>query len=88
MLTERQTIHQTYYELENRGNPSTNELTNYEKENNRSYTISWGLVSTFKTDANPRKCRLRLQEKLMILKDWKKLLNRRSDLFSACRHVN
>ena len=57
------------------------------KENGRSYTIRWGIISKFKTDANLGKCRLCLEEKLIILKGRKKLLNKRSDLFNACRHV-
>ncbi len=57
------------------------------QENGRNYTIKWGIIKHFTTPANSRKCLLCLEEKLLILKSRKKLLNKRSDLFNTCRHV-
>ncbi len=57
------------------------------KENGRNYTIKWGIIKHFTTPANSRKCLLCLEEKLLILKSRKKLLNKRSDLFNTCRRV-
>ncbi len=40
------------------------------------------------TAGGTHKCKLCLEEKLMIMKQRKKnLLNKRSELFSKCRHV-
>ena len=57
------------------------------KENGRSYEVKWGIIKQFTTPVNSKKCYLCLEEKLLILKSRKKLLNKRSDLFNTCRHV-
>ena len=57
------------------------------KENGRSYEVKWGIIKQFTTPFNSKKSYLCLEEKLLILKSRKKLLNKRSDLFNTCRHV-
>ena len=59
------------------------------KDNKRKYTIKWEIIKQLPpSKAGSRKCRLCLEEKLLILKGRKKnILNKRSELFSACRHV-
>ncbi len=57
------------------------------KTENRPFTIKWSLVKQIPAGGT-RKCKLCLEEKLMIMKRRKKnLLNKRSELFSKCRHV-
>lgn len=59
------------------------------KENQRIFNIKWSIIKqipTYKT--GPKKCRLCLEEKLLIMKGRRKnILNKRSELFTACRHV-
>ena len=59
------------------------------KENKRNYNIKWGFIKQLPPAHEKQKsCRLCLEERLLILKGRKKnILNKRSELFSACRHV-
>ena len=59
------------------------------KDNKRKYTIAWDIIKQIPScKAGSRKCRLCFEEKLLILKrQGKNILNRRSELFSKCRHV-
>lgn len=58
-------------------------------DSKRAFKINWSLrkkVAAYKIGS--RRCNLCLEEKLILLKDRKhELLNRRSELFSKCRHV-
>ena len=60
------------------------------KQSNRPYTIKWSVL----THASPytagaRSCNLCLEEKICLIKsDKTKTLNKRSELFSRCRHRN
>ena len=60
------------------------------KGNKREYTIAWDIIRQIPTrGTGPRKCRLCLEEKLLILKGRRKnILNKRSELFNKCRHAN
>ena len=60
------------------------------KDNKCEYTIAWDIIRQIPTrGTGPRKCRLCLEEKLLILKGRRKnILNKRSELFNKCRHVN
>ena len=61
------------------------------KDNKREYTIAWDIIRQIATrGTGPRKCRrLCLEGKLLILKGRRKnILNKRSELFNKCRHVN
>ena len=54
-------------------------------------TLKWSIVKSVKSYyANARSCALCLQEKFEILNypDKEKLLNKRSELISKCRHTN
>ena len=59
------------------------------KDAKRTFAIDWSLkkkVPVYR--AGCRRCNLCLEEKLILLKDRKhELLNKRSELFSKCRHV-
>ena len=59
------------------------------KDSNRSFFIKWSIVKQLKAPKTPPKnCLLCLQERLLILKERKNnILNKRSELLSACRHV-
>ena len=60
------------------------------KKNKRSYTIKWSIIRRIPAyTAGGNSCNLCLEEKLSILKSNRdKTLNKRSDLFSKCRHRN
>ena len=60
------------------------------KDNKRENTIAWDIIRQIPTrGTGPRKCHLGLEEKLLILKGRRKnILNKRSELFNKCRHVN
>ena len=59
------------------------------KDSKRACKINWSIrkrITAYKIGS--RRCNLCLEEKLILLKDRKhELLNRRSELFSKCRHV-
>ena len=59
------------------------------KDSKRAFRIKWSLrkkVPVYK--AGSGRCNLCLEEKLILLKDRKhKLLNKRSELFTKCRHA-
>ena len=56
------------------------------KDTKRAFNIKWRIIKQI--PAGTRKCPLCLEEKLLILKGRKKnILNKRSELFSKCRHV-
>ena len=56
------------------------------KDTKRAFNIKWRIIKQI--PAGTRKCPLCSQEKLLILKGRKKnILNKRSELFSKCRHV-
>ena len=59
------------------------------KKENRQFSIRWAIVKQIPAGRNgKRKCTLCLEEKLMIMKGRSKnILNRRSEMFSKCRHV-
>ena len=59
------------------------------KKENRQFSIRWTIVKQIPAGRNEkRNCALCLEEKLMIMKDRSKnILNRRSEMFSKCRHV-
>ena len=57
------------------------------KESRRAFSIKWSLVKKVPTyKAGSRRCNLCLEEKLFILKNRKNLLNKRTEIFSKCRH--
>ena len=60
------------------------------KQNNRPYTIKWSVLShasPYTTGANS--CNLGLEEKFYLMKSHKdRTLNKRTELFSKCRHRN
>ena len=59
------------------------------KRENRQFSIRWAIVKQIRAGRNgKRNCTLCLEEKLMIMKGRSKnILNRRSEIFSKCRHV-
>ena len=59
------------------------------KKENRQFSIRWAIVKQLPAGTNgKRNCTLCLEEKLMIMKGRSKnILNRRSEMFSKCRHV-
>ena len=59
------------------------------KKENRQVLIRWAIVKQIPAGRNgKRNCTLCLEEKLMIMKGRSKnILNRRSEMFSKCRHV-
>ena len=60
------------------------------KRAKRSYDIKWSIVKRVPScKAGSRKCNLCLEEKLSIMKGNKanNLLNKRSELFSLCKHI-
>ena len=59
------------------------------KKENRQFSIRWAIVKQLPAGRNgKRNCTLCLEEKLMIMKGRSKnILNRRSEMFSKCRHV-
>ena len=67
---------------------STKHVWNLKKEN-RQFSIRWAILKQIPAGRNrKRKCTLCLEEKLMIMKGRSKnILNRRSEMFSKCRHV-
>ena len=60
------------------------------KENNTDYTIKWSIIkNSISCTEGSKRCNLCLQEKLSILKEKSKyLLNKRSEIVSACHHKN
>ena len=67
---------------------SSKHVWNLKKEN-RQFSIRWAIVKQLPAGRNgKRNCTLCLEEKLMIMKGRSKnILNRRSEMFSKCRHV-
>ena len=61
----------------------------YLKKENRQFSIRWTIVKQTPAGRNgKRNCALCLEEKLMIMKGRSKnILNRRSEIFTKCRHV-
>ena len=59
------------------------------KKENRQFSIRWAIVKQTPAGRNgKRNCALCLEEKLMIMKGRSKnILNRRSEIFTNCRHV-
>ena len=59
------------------------------KKENRQFSIRWTIVKQTPAGRNgKRNCALCLEEKLMIMKGRSKnILNRRSEIFTKCRHV-
>ena len=59
------------------------------KKENRQFSIRWAIVKQLPAGRNgKRNCTLCLEEKLLIMKGRSKnILNRRSEMFSKCRHV-
>lgn len=59
------------------------------KESDRAFSIKWSLIKHVPVyRAGSRRCNLCLEEKLIILKQRNcNLLNKRTELFSKCRHV-
>ena len=60
------------------------------KRAKRSYDIKWSIVKRVPScKAGSRKCSLCLEEKLLIMKGNKanNLLNKRSELFTLCKHI-
>ena len=59
------------------------------KSENSQYTIKWSIMKKVKAyKPGSKRCNLCLEEKLLIMKAKKtECLNKRSDLFSKCRHV-
>ena len=59
------------------------------KKENRQFLIRWAIVKQTPAGRNgKRNCALCLEEKLMIMKGRSKnILNRRSEMFTKCRHV-
>ena len=59
------------------------------KKENRQFLIRWAIIKQLPAGRNrKRNCTLCLEEKLMIMKGRSKnILNRRSEIFSKCRHV-
>ena len=60
------------------------------KEGNRPYNMKWSKIASAQPYQNgSKRCNLCLTEKLLIINgDENKLLNKRSDLISKCRHEN
>ena len=60
------------------------------KENNTDYTIKWSIIkNSISYTGGSKRCNLCLEEKLCILKEKSKyLLNKRSEIVSACHHKN
>ena len=60
------------------------------KENNTDYTIKWSIIkNSISYTEGSKRCNLCLEEKLSILKEKSKyLLNKRSEIVSACHHKN
>ena len=60
------------------------------KENNTDYTIKWSIIkNSISYTGGSKRCNLCLEEKLSILKEKSKyLLNKRSEIVSACHHKN
>ena len=60
------------------------------KENNTDYTIKWSITkNSISYMGGSKRCNLCLEEKLSILKEKSKyLLNKRSEIVSACHHKN
>ena len=60
------------------------------KENNTDYTIKWSIIkNSISYTGGSKRCNLCLEEKLSILKERSKyLLNKRSEIVSACHHKN
>ena len=58
------------------------------KENNTDYTIKWSIIkNSISYTGGSKRCNLCLEEKLSILKEKSKyLLNKRSEIVSACHH--
>jgi hypothetical protein len=59
------------------------------KSENSQYTTKWSIMKKVKAyKPGTKRCNLCLEEKLLIMKAKKtECLNKRSDLFSKCRHV-
>ena len=58
------------------------------KKENRQFSIRWAIKQIPAGRNGKRNCTLCLEEKLMIMKGRSKnILNRRSEMFSKCRHV-
>ena len=59
------------------------------KKENRQFSIRWTIVKQTPAGRNgKRNCALCLEEKLMIMKGRSKnILNRRTEIFTKCRHV-
>ena len=59
------------------------------KRSNRPHKIKWGIIKKIPAcKPGQRRCGLYFEEKLLILKGRNKnILNKRSELFSKCRHV-
>ena len=59
------------------------------KKENGQLSIRWAIMKQIPAGRNGKQsCTLCLQEKLVIMKGRsKKILNRRSEMFSNCRHV-
>ena len=59
------------------------------KKENQQFSIRWAIVKQIPAGRNGKQnCTLCLEQKLMIMKGRSKnILNRRSEMFSKCRHV-
>ena len=60
------------------------------KENNKDFEIDWKILKRMSSVQNNGRCNLYLYEKLFSinLRDDRRLLNKRSELISKCRHQN
>ena len=59
------------------------------KENNTDYTIKWSIIkNSISYTGGSKRCNLCLEEKLILKKKSKYLLNKRSEIVSACHHKN
>ena len=60
------------------------------KENNKDFEMDWKIVKRTNSVQNSGRCNLWLYEKLFIITsiDDRRLLNKRSELISKCRHKN
>jgi len=83
--------HKSSFKNESRQNST--ELSKYIwqlKKNNKTFDITWSIVSSARPyTSETKKCDLCLTEKLSILNaDKRRLLNKRPELISKCRHEN
>ena len=60
------------------------------KENNKEFEMDWKILKRTNSVQNNGRCNLCLYEKLFIINsiDDRRLLNKRSELISKCRHEN